>query len=56
MAGMGWQRELISIFFKSDPSIKSSLKSLRKTEWARKKTEELYVSALEEHSARTGTK
>ena len=30
--------------FKSDPSIKSSLKFLRKTEWARKKVEELYIS------------
>ena len=28
--------------FKSDPSIKSSLKFLRKTEWARKKVEALY--------------
>ena len=32
--------------FKSDPSIKSSLKSLRKTEWARKKVERLYISPL----------
>ena len=30
--------------FRSDPSIKSSLKFLRKTEWARKKVEELYIS------------
>ena len=30
--------------FVSDPSIKSSLKFLRKTEWARKKVEELYTS------------
>lgn len=29
--------------FLSDPSIKSSLKFLRKTEWARKKVEELYL-------------
>ncbi len=29
--------------FKSDPSIKSSLTFLRKTEWARIKVEELYV-------------
>jgi len=29
--------------FTSDPSIKSSLKFLRKTPWARKKVEELYV-------------
>ncbi len=32
--------------FKSDPSIKSSLKFLRKTEWARKKVERLYISTL----------
>ena len=32
--------------FKSDPSIKSSLKFLRKTEWARKKVEELYISTV----------
>jgi uncharacterized protein (DUF2132 family) len=29
--------------FLDDPSIKSSLKFLRKTEWARKKVEDLYV-------------
>jgi len=29
--------------FTSDPSIKSSLKFLRKTPWARKKVEDLYV-------------
>ena len=32
--------------FKSDPSIKSSLKFLRKTEWARKKVQRLYISTL----------
>ena len=30
--------------FKSDPSIKSSLKYLRKTPWARDKVEALYIS------------
>ena len=29
--------------FLDDPSIKSSLKFLRKTEWARKKVEDLYM-------------
>ena len=29
--------------FTSDPSIKSSLKFLRKTPWARKKVEDLYI-------------
>ena len=32
--------------FKSNPSIKSSLKFLRKTPWAREKVEKLYVSTL----------
>jgi uncharacterized protein (DUF2132 family) len=31
--------------FLSDPSIKSSLKFLRKTEWARKKVEDLYINS-----------
>ena len=30
--------------FKSDPSIKSSLKFLRKVPWARKKVEDLYIT------------
>lgn len=29
--------------FNNDPSIKSSLKFLRKTPWARKKVEDLYI-------------
>ncbi|MBI3518681.1 MAG: DUF2132 domain-containing protein [Bacteroidetes bacterium] len=33
--------------FKSNPSINSSLKFLRKTPWARKKVEDLYVQMLE---------
>ena len=33
--------------FKSDPSIKSSLKFLRKTQWARDKVESLYLSTFE---------
>lgn len=43
----GWE-ELGSIItincFNSNPSIKSSLTFLRKTPWARKKVEDLYVS------------
>ena len=31
--------------FKSDPSISSSLKFLRKTPWARKEVEELFVNS-----------
>ena len=42
----GWE-ELGSIIrincFNDNPSIQSSLKFLRKTEWARKKVEELYI-------------
>ena len=34
--------------FKSDPSIKSSLKFLRKTPWARDKVEVLYLLMLRE--------
>jgi uncharacterized protein (DUF2132 family) len=36
--------------FKSDPSIKSSLKFLRKTPWARDKVEGLYLSTFEKPS------
>lgn len=32
--------------FKSDPSIKSSLKFLRKTPWARDKVEQLYIASI----------
>lgn len=34
--------------FKSDPSVKSSLKFLRRTPWARKEVEELYIDSLED--------
>ncbi len=33
--------------FKNDPSMKSSLKFLRKTPWARKKVEDLYLTIHE---------
>ena len=36
--------------FKSDPSIKSSLKFLRKTQWARDKVESLYISTFSKPS------
>lgn len=40
--------ELIPInCFLKDPSIKSSLKFLRRTEWARNKVEELYIENVE---------
>lgn len=39
--------ELISIkCFTENPSVKSSLTFLRKTGWARKKVEELYIKTL----------
>jgi uncharacterized protein (DUF2132 family) len=39
--------ELIKIkCFNDNPSIKSSLTFLRKTDWARKKVEELYIKTL----------
>lgn len=43
----GWAElgRLISIrCFQSDPSVKSSLKFLRKTAWAREKVEQLYLT------------
>ena len=39
--------ELINIkCFKENPSIKSSLTFLRKTDWARQKVEQLYIKTL----------
>ena len=37
--------------FKKDPSIKSSLKFLRRTPWAREQVEQLYIRWLEKHSS-----
>lgn len=43
--------ELISIkCFNENPSVKSSLTFLRKTDWARKKVEELYLNSLSKFS------
>jgi uncharacterized protein (DUF2132 family) len=45
----GWEAlgEMIRInCFTSNPSIKSSLTFLRKTPWARKKVEELYINMI----------
>jgi uncharacterized protein (DUF2132 family) len=42
----GWEILAIKIninYFKNDPSIKSSLKFLRKAQWARDKVEQLYL-------------
>lgn len=46
----GWEElgEIIPInCFRKDPSIKSSLKFLRRTQWARDKVEKLYVETIE---------
>jgi uncharacterized protein (DUF2132 family) len=43
----GWEKLSLKVninCFKKDPSIKSSLKFLRKTQWARDKVEQLYLN------------
>ena len=45
----GWEKlgEIVPInCFRKDPSIKSSLKFLRKTQWARDKVEKLYIETI----------
>lgn len=42
--------------FQSDPSINSSLKFLRKTQWARDKVESLYLYTFEKKSPRGSSK
>ncbi|MGO2355526.1 MAG: VF530 family DNA-binding protein [Marinomonas foliarum] len=47
----GWEELAIRIninCFKSDPSVKSSLKFLRKTPWARDKVEALFLETFSE--------
>ena len=49
VAEYGWQRlgDRIKIqCFNNDPSINSSLKFLRKTDWARAKVERLYLHSI----------
>lgn len=49
LACYGWEemgRTIEIRCFNSDPSIKSSLKFLRKTPWARAKVEEMYIRSL----------
>ena len=46
----GWEalgQEVRINCFTKDPSVKSSLKFLRKTDWARKKVEDLYLKISE---------
>ena len=50
----GWEElyQKINInCFKSNPSVKSSLTFLRKTDWARKKVESLYLYMLRKKNA-----
>ena len=47
----GWEELATKIninCFKNDPSVKSSLKFLRKTPWAREQVENLYISTFYE--------
>jgi len=49
VAEYGWEElgnEIRINCFISNPSIKSSLKFLRRTEWARKKVERLYLNTI----------
>lgn len=48
--GMGWEAMGAAVqirCFTHDPGIKSSLKFLRRTPWARKKVEQLYLQHLQ---------
>jgi len=57
VANYGWDKlgkEVNINCFKSDPSIKSSLKFLRRTPWARTEVETLYLNMLEERQESTG--
>lgn len=45
----GWEelgRRITIKCFTDDPSVKSSLKFLRRTPWARKKVEDLYLKSI----------
>lgn len=53
---LGWTElgERIRIkCFTDNPSLKSSLTFLRKTDWARKKVEDLYISFLRDKTKRS---
>lgn len=48
----GWEQMGMNVrinCFTSNPSIQSSLKFLRKTPWARKKVEDLYIRVIEKN-------
>ena len=44
LAGKRWGKNVDIRCFNNDPSIKSSLKFLRRTPWARTKVEEMYIN------------
>lgn len=49
----GWDGLAVKIninCFKSNPSIKSSLKFLRRTPWARQKVEQLYLKSIKKNA------
>ena len=51
----GWEQMGVNIrinCFTSNPSMQSSLKFLRKTPWARKKVEDLYIRVIEKNRDR----
>ena len=51
VAHYGWERlgqEINIRCFTQDPSIKSSLKFLRRTPWARKEVEAMYLASLDD--------
>jgi len=53
VATKGWEKMSHSVdinCFKSNPSIKSSLKFLRRTPWARAKVEQLYLNSIKSQS------
>lgn len=55
VAHYGWAEmaKLVNInCFKSDPSVKSSLKFLRRTPWARAEVEALYLDSLDDCAAK----
>lgn len=58
VARYGWPelgRRIAINCFLSDPSIKSSLKFLRRTPWARAKVEALYLASLQDDAADAST-
>lgn len=57
VARYGWEKlgNLVNInCFKNDPSVKSSLKFLRRTPWARAEVEALYLDSLEDDEPQDG--